>query len=653
MKLSLPRTMSVATKAAITLSIVVGLLFLVSGMAAYFDIRRQALSEALVRLDSQNRQVAELQEGRFTRLRAAHEHAKQLLLAELAQGANPDDARNLDTLFPRDHRGGRRSADLLFDGGQTPFGYVRGVGAYIREEPDARQRALILRATRVAHAVGEGIRPDLKSLYFFTPGNTLIMFAPDRADRLGFYRKKAPGNLDFQQETFAKISTPELNPSRSTRCTPLVHILYDKSGKTWTTGCMTPVDWNGRHIGTWGTSLLLDDLLSADELQALPSTDTVLVSGEGMLIRHPRYTHQSKAAPEQLLDLRSTRNPELQALWQFIRSNASGSFLGHVPQLGAHVSMRRIGTPGWYILTIQNDAVIQSGAVRAVARVAITAILCVLLQVVAISLLIRRYVGKPLAQLTDRTRALSQRFQTMAVPSSRTKTGRDEVEQLAHDFDDMADKLTGAHRDLEQQVAQRTDQLHRANLELSRLADCDTLTGVPNRRRIVQDVEQRLMLHNPRRLYMLVIDIDHFKRVNDSYGHLVGDRLLTDIAHDARALLRDNDLFGRIGGEEFMALIEASGPDEATIVAERLRSGIARKNRTFVEGTGGEVTISIGIANADNRSSFAELYAAADAALYEAKHQGRNRWVLEEACRPGQISGTSVDMDIGSDPTTD
>ena len=91
--------MSVSTRAAVTLSLVIGLLFLVSGMAAYFDIKRQALDEALIRLDGQNRQVAELQEGRFTRLSAAHEHAKQLLLAELAEGPSPDDARNLDTLF--------------------------------------------------------------------------------------------------------------------------------------------------------------------------------------------------------------------------------------------------------------------------------------------------------------------------------------------------------------------------------------------------------------------------------------------------------------------------------------------------------------------------------------------------------------------------
>ncbi|WP_235955037.1 GGDEF domain-containing protein [Sphingobium psychrophilum] len=163
------------------------------------------------------------------------------------------------------------------------------------------------------------------------------------------------------------------------------------------------------------------------------------------------------------------------------------------------------------------------------------------------------------------------------------------------------------------------------------MADCDALTGAPNRRRIVYDVEAQLALRNPRRLYMLVIDIDHFKRVNDTYGHLVGDRLLIDVAHDARSLLRDTDLFGRIGGEEFMALIEASGPEEAIIVAERLRSGIGTTTRMFADGAVGQVTVSIGVANAHSTSSFAELYAAADAALYKAKHRGRDLCVLEDA----------------------
>jgi len=80
-----------------------------------------------------------------------------------------------------------------------------------------------------------------------------------------------------------------------------------------------------------------------------------------------------------------------------------------------------------------------------------------------------------------------------------------------------------------------------------------------------------------------------------------------------------------------MALIETSGPEEAIIVAERLWSGIGKTKRIFADGAAGQMTVSIGIANAHGRSSFAQLYAAADAALYKAKHQGRDQCVIEEA----------------------
>lgn len=638
MGMPLPRTLSISTKAAAVLSIVIGLLFVVSGWAAYADINRQALNEALVRLDSHNQQVSELQEGRFTRLRSAHEHAKQLLLAELAEHSQHDNAHTFDVLFPRDPRGGRRSADLLFDGGRTPYGHIRGVGAFVGVESDKNQPALILSAARVAHAVGEGIRPDLKSLYFFTPSNALVMFAPDRKDKLRFYRKDAPADLDFQKETFAKISTPTFNPLRITKCTPLVHILYDKAGRTWTTGCMTPVYRNGHHIGTWGTSVLLDDLLSTKELRGLPATDTVIVSAEGMLISHPGYTRQNQAGSEKLLDLTRTQDPKLQALWQFIRSKHDKPFLGHAPTLGAHVAMRKIQTPGWYLVTVQNDRVISSAALRAVARVAVTATLCLLLQTIAITLLIRRYVGQPLARLTDRTRSLTERFRPMTDPVRNAPRSFDEVEQLTLDFTRMANELTRSHEYLEQQVAERTAELQRANLELRQFADYDPLTGVPSRRRVVKDVEDHLTRRNPKRLYMVVIDIDHFKQLNDTYGHLAGDRILTEVARDLKSMLRDDDVFGRIGGEEFMALIESNNPQEVMAIAERLRCGIVAERRPFSDQVVGQVSISLGIANDATVSSFAELYAAADAALYEAKRRGRNCCVLNSQSNSNYVS---------------
>ncbi|AHE54996.1 sensor domain-containing diguanylate cyclase [Sphingomonas sanxanigenens] len=631
MALQGPRNRSIAARATLLLSLVIGLIFVAAGVSVYFDIREQTLSQTLVQLDSYSGQVSALQESRFARLGAAHRNARALLLAELASGDSNENARLFNRLFPSDGRGARRSIDLLFDGGQTPFGFVRGVGAFVRAEPDMQEKSLLLAATRVAHAVGEGVRPDLKSLYFFTPDNALIMFAPDRKDQLRFYRKTAPPSLDFQGETFARISTPQANPRRETRCTPLVHILYDRTGRTWTTGCMTPVDVGGRHIGTWGTSLLLEDLLGATELDGPPGADVVLVSTEGMLIRHPRYTRQSRAGAEKLLDLTATRDPALQALWAFVQRHGSAPFVGRARGLHAYVAMRRIPTPGWYVMVMQDESVLRAAATRALIRVGITAALCLVIQAVVVALLLRRYVRQPLKRLAEQTRDLTSRIEPGPVADFDDDLGGDEVQRLAHDFAVMSTRLTEAHEGLERQVAKRTEQLREANAELARLADFDALTSLPNRRRMIRDIEARLASSDASSLYMLLLDIDFFKHVNDTYGHLAGDRLLADVAADARAVLHPDDLFGRIGGEEFMAMIEAESLGEAWERTEHLRETLAGRRRKLDGSSDVAVTVSIGIAAAFPGASFSALYATADAALYDAKRNGRNQCSFGDA----------------------
>ncbi|MGF7152214.1 diguanylate cyclase (GGDEF)-like protein [Sphingomonas zeicaulis] len=618
------RSLPIAVRASITLSVIIGALFIASGIAAYYDISRQTARESLERLNSYSALIAATQEARFRRLTNAHKHAVQLLHAEFATRDTTADHREFDRLYPKDEQGTRHSADGLYDGAGTSLGYIRGIGAYIGRPANPRQASLILSATRVAHAIGEGIRPDLKSLYFFTPDNALVMFAPDRPDRLMFYRKTAPADLDFQQEAFARISTVAANPTRTTKCTPLVPILYDRSGRTWTTGCMTPFDVDGRHLGTWGTSVMLQDLLSAGELAGPPRTDVILISSEGMLIRHPDMTRQGKLVPERLLDLKMTRQPELAALWALTRQHG-GWFSGHVLDLHALVSMRRIQTTGWYVIVKQDDAVQRVAANRALLRVGITAALCLLLQAIIVSVLLRRHVGRPLRQLTQRVRSFAATAADQVAEISAPIRFRDEVDQLSLDFRRMAARLVDAHENLERQVADRTEQLRLVNAELVKAAETDMLTGIPNRRWMLREVELWLAHKEFRHLYMLIIDIDHFKQVNDTFGHQAGDALLAEVAQDVRASLRKHDIFGRLGGEEFIAMIEAADLGEAIASANRVRAAVAEKERSFASGADVRVTISIGLAAAFDGATFSSLYASADHALYEAKRLGRNR----------------------------
>ncbi len=622
------------------LSLLVGAIFVLAGILAFQDSDRRSREAGLSTLDHFAGQVASQQEQRFARIRRTHQHATRMLRAELATNPRLGDATAFDTMFPVDPRGGRRSAPFLYDGGNAPFGYVRGVGAFIGTNPGANDRRLLMAATRVVHALGEGVRPDLESLYFFTPRNELVMFAPDRADRLAFYRTKAPSTLDFQQEEFSRVATVANNPARATRCTSLRHILYDRGGGTWTTGCMTPFDLGGGHVGTWGTSVLLDQLLLQSDFDDVPHAGVILISREGRLIYHPDYTRQRRMAPESMFDLTTSQDPKLRALWQFVQSHRNGRFLGKAEMIDRFVAMRRIETPGWYALIVQDPKVMQAESNRVIGRVAMTAAACLVLQALAILLLLRHQVGTPLRRLIDRTRSLTRHVPEARLDAIEPVRTHDEVVQLTHDFDVMADRLIAAHTELERKVAERTESLRQANMKLKLIATRDPLTGIPNRRHFVTEAEARLAVFGAYDHYLLVIDVDHFKQVNDQNGHPTGDRALVQIANGIASLLREDDLYGRFGGEEFVALIRAESHAAAMSIAERIRIGLSCLETPGRYGEMLRLTVSIGFAAAGPDDDFDALYQRADAALYEAKRKGRNRSVCY---RPDAIEGPQAD----------
>jgi diguanylate cyclase (GGDEF)-like protein len=124
---------------------------------------------------------------------------------------------------------------------------------------------------------------------------------------------------------------------------------------------------------------------------------------------------------------------------------------------------------------------------------------------------------------------------------------------------------------------------------------------------------------------LLAVDLDHFKRINDRFGHHTGDEVLKAVADVCMGSLRPGDLFGRLGGEEFAILLPSTAFFEAARCAERLRSEIQHLSMPS-----GPITASFGLAMIEEHSDFASWLADADCALYEAKRGGRNRWVAKQ-----------------------
>ncbi|MDR3415586.1 MAG: diguanylate cyclase [Nevskia sp.] len=208
------------------------------------------------------------------------------------------------------------------------------------------------------------------------------------------------------------------------------------------------------------------------------------------------------------------------------------------------------------------------------------------------------------------------------------------------------------NRLLNQRLAESQASLARSNTDLQRNNEAlktalqrieemsvrDELTGVHNRRFLTRRLDAACDRRQQygRTMSIALVDVDHFKKINDTYGHNVGDDVLKFLAVEARSRLRPDDLFARYGGEEFVCLLPDTDADTAAAVGERLRKAIAEESpRRTPHGI--EVTVSIGIAVYEPGESVKDWLRRSDEALYSAKHQGRNRLVVAPKPPPVQL----------------
>lgn len=243
----------------------------------------------------------------------------------------------------------------------------------------------------------------------------------------------------------------------------------------------------------------------------------------------------------------------------------------------------------------------------------------------AMFLALDRLVVRPVRRLQRVARRMGEGDLDARVPALRGT----ELSELSETFNRMAAALKEQRETLERTVEQRTAELRQANQRLEKLAVTDGLTGVFNHRRFQEALAQEVLrsARNGRPMSVLMCDVDHFKRFNDSLGHPAGDELLRQLAAVLQGELRATDLLARYGGEEFAILLPETDKDEAVRVAERLRGAVESKLDP-TERFGQKVSISIGVATwqVDGQGPQA-LLSAADRALYAAKSRGRNRVV--------------------------
>jgi diguanylate cyclase (GGDEF)-like protein len=230
-------------------------------------------------------------------------------------------------------------------------------------------------------------------------------------------------------------------------------------------------------------------------------------------------------------------------------------------------------------------------------------------------------VSRDLSSIADAAQNVESGIPGASIPLLESNT---EVQSLSTALNRMTRRLITLNDQMEDKVKLRTQELEAANRELDRQARSDPLTGVLNRRGF--DAQIKLNLASARRrnspVSVIMVDLDHFKQVNDTHGHEVGDQVIRHLSDTLRQRVRDSDIVARLGGEEFVVLLPDTDAKGAQILGEELVKVVASRQAPVA----GQITISAGVAQLDVQlTDPAEILRGADEALYVAKRSGRNQ----------------------------
>lgn len=438
----------------------VTVLILGSLIVSYGLSRAESLLEA-TELELLEESAKDLQLS-FDEIPRAHAVAQASLTHWRDTLSDADVEERFRVAFEKKPDGTWRSREFLFEGGVGVLGQTAGIGAFVApgpiDKPAKRDLVAVLSAITT---VAPGQRHLLESLWFVTPRGDLVIFAPDRADRLDYYRRQAPAETDFRMLPFVKAAMPVDNPEGRTRCTGLDRAVFDRSGETLITSCQTPSAGLKTGVGVWGTSLLMNQRLAQIVTDKTPIRIVALAASDGTLVAGPGFTNKEGVASETVAAVSKKLH------WPAVQKNLteySRASVVDVPSLPWLAAYRRIEGPDFFLVHLRDRKAIEAQLSADLPLLIMIALLLLFGQVLLGLLVVRRGVVKPLQALSRKYSANDPR---VPVSGLRTTTSK-EIEELERQLGGAWGEVGRLVEGLELRVTERTADLAAALEETKR-----------------------------------------------------------------------------------------------------------------------------------------------------------------------------------------
>jgi signal transduction histidine kinase/ActR/RegA family two-component response regulator len=459
---------SLSRRFQISLGVMSTFVTLLAAIGAFMVFQRELFNRQIAFLGDYVAERSTNVDKRFSNLENLHKSAAVELERRLHHLSPQDVDRLTDRYYPLRADGTRRSRPEDFDGRLTATGeYTYGMGAFISRAaatPPA-EKAVMAAAFEIVSDFGQAAHGEYDNFYFFTPATRLVMFGPDRPDRLMFYRHNAPADLDFSKEEMASLTTPQNDPQRATRCTNLQRLIQDTKGERLATACLTPAYVNGRYVGAFGSSIELTGFFLDAIRNTLPGASNLVVTGKGELIAFPGFETPGRASEKTVASYEGRLG--LKALIKAIQADGRPHGVIENPARNEIVAYGRLAGPDWYLLLTYPKAAVTMSAMRSASWVLALGLLASTAQLLLVVSLARRTIVQPLRQLAASCEPDAFGADERADVGD-IEARNDEIGVLAKALRNERDKVDEVMSSLEDRVHERTAELERANAEKSR-----------------------------------------------------------------------------------------------------------------------------------------------------------------------------------------